>query len=94
MAVDTGAALLLVKTRLNRTGLQIQQLDDYLTARIESAIQELEEIGIHLNDSTADLMLVVDYAVWKYNNRDSGEEMPKWLRLTRRERWLHRGDSP
>ncbi len=87
MAVNGSMALDLVKSRLNRlpgdTGL-----DDYLTARIEAAEQELRRIGIVPTDSTEDLILVVDYAVWMYQNRDTPGGMPEWLRLRRRERWL------
>ena len=38
-----------------------------------------------------DLMLVVDMAVYQYQNRDSNAGMPEWLRLRRRERWLKEG---
>ena len=85
---ENDTALALVKARLNRlpsdTGL-----DPYLTARVSAAVQELARIGIRLNDSEDDLMLVVDYTVWSYQNRDSAGTMPEWLRLRRRERWLH-----
>ena len=83
--VDTEAALTLVKDRLNRLD---SRLDSYLLARINAAIDYLENAGIALTDSAGDLMLVVDVAVWQYQNRDSGAHMPEWLRLRRRERWL------
>ena len=83
--VDTEAALTLVKDRLNRLD---PRLDSYFRTRIKSAIDCLEDAGIALTDSAGDLMLVVDLAVWQYQNRDSAESMPKWLRLRRRERWL------
>lgn len=90
MAVETAQALTLVKSRLNR--LQTDStLDDYLSARIDAAKDELEATGITLTDSTADLMLVVDYTVWAYSNRDKPASMPDWLRLRRRERWLQEG---
>jgi len=88
-SIDNNQALALVKARLNRTSGDTS-LDDMLTARIEAAIGELESIGIVLTDSTADLMLVVDYTVWQYQSRDKGTGMPDWLRLRRRERWLNR----
>ena len=93
MAVDTTQALALVKTRLNRLPSDTL-LDGYFTARINSAIQELEGTGIHLTDSAEDLLLVVDYTVWQYQSRDSAAGMPDWLRLRRRERWVREGVSP
>lgn len=90
MAVNVTQALALVKTRLNR--LQTDTvLDPYFTARINAAIQELEGTGIRLTDSAEDLLLVVDYTVWAYQNRDSAAGMPDWLRLRRRERWIREG---
>ena len=49
---------------------------------------ELARAGIHLTESADDLMLLVDSAVWAYQNRDRNTGMPDWLRLRRRERWL------
>ena len=93
MAIDTNQALALVKTRLNR--LQTDTvLDPYFTARINAAAQELEGTGIRLTESAEDLMLVVDYTVWAYQNRDSAAGMPDWLRLRRRERWIREGVAP
>lgn len=87
MAVNETTALSLVKARLNRLQSDTS-LDEYLQARVTAAAQELQDIGIDLNNSTEDLMLVVDFTVWKYQNRDNPGAMPDWLRLTRRERWL------
>lgn len=81
-------ALRMVKARLNRLQKD-DTLDEYLLARIQGAAQELTRIGIKLDNSSDDLMLVVDYAVWQYQNRDAPGEMPPWLRLRRRERWIH-----
>lgn len=86
MAVNQETALSLVKARLNRLDAN---LDTYLTQRVAAAVEELTRIGIQLNDSTDDLMLVVDYTVWQYQNRDTPGAMPEWLRLRRRERWIH-----
>ena len=90
MALDMTAALGIVKARLNRLPSDTS-LDEYLSARIEAAANELTKIGITLDDSTDDLMLVVDTAVWQYSNRDKPGGMPDWLRLRRRERWLREG---
>lgn len=90
MAYNTEMVLGVVKVRLNRLPSD-KTLDDYLRRRIEGAAEELEGIGIHLREeSAADFMLLVDLTVWQYQNRDSGESMPKWLRAGRRERWLRK----
>jgi len=88
--VNKQTALQMVKTRLNRLQTDTS-LDDYLMARLDSAVQELEGTGISLTDSAEDLMLAVDYTVWKYQNRDAAGSMPDWLRLARRERWVRQG---
>ncbi|MBR2698445.1 MAG: hypothetical protein IKE76_07625 [Clostridia bacterium] len=80
----------LVKARLNRLPSDTT-LDGYLTARIMAAEQAIEATGIVLTASVADLMLVVDYTVWEYQNRDKPGSMPDWLRLRRRERWVQQG---
>ena len=87
MWVSTETALGLVKSRLNRMAADTS-LDDYFRQRIAAAVAELEGTGISLTGSPDDLMLVVDYTVWQYQNRDSAGAMPEWLRLRRRERWL------
>ena len=91
-AVDNTQALSLVKARLNRLSTDTT-LDTYLTARIMAAEQAIEATGIVLTASVADLMLVVDYTVWEYQNRDKPGSMPDWLRLRRRERWVRQGVS-
>ena len=89
MTIDKGTALSVVKSRLNRLAADTS-LDDYFSQRIDAAAAELEGIGISLSDSADDLMLLVDYTVWQYQNRDSAGGMPDWLRLRRRERWLRK----
>lgn len=90
--MDTTQALSLVKARLNRLQRDTT-LDAYFGARINAAIQELEGTGIRLKDTAEDLLMVVDYTVWAYQNRDSAAGMPDWLRLRRRERWVREGVS-
>lgn len=85
--IDMAQALSLMKARMNRLQSDTS-LDNYFDARLRSAMKELEGTGIHLTDSAEDLLLVVDYAVWAYQNRDNTGGMPDWLRLRRRERWL------
>jgi len=87
MAVNTTTALSLVKARLNRLASDTT-LDTYFQARIDAVIADLTATGIELDSSQRDLMLVVDMAVWDYQNRDHGSGMPEWLRLKRRERWI------
>lgn len=87
MAYDAQTALAMMKARLNRLPEDTSQ-DEYMTARIESAAGELERGGIALTQSMTDTMLLVDAAVWQYQNRDKAAGMPEWLRLRRRERWL------
>ena len=89
-AVNTTTALSMVKARLNRLASDTT-LDVYLNTRITAAINELEATGIILTASTDDLMLVVDYTVWEYQNRDKLGAMPDWLKLRRRERWIQQG---
>lgn len=88
MEYGTETVLGLVKSRLNRlksdTGL-----DEYLLTMIEAAKGELARTGITLRaESADDTMLLVDLAVWRYQNRDSANAMPPWLAQMRRERWL------
>ena len=88
MAMDINYTLPLMKARLNRLESDTS-LDEYLSSRIYAAEEYLNGIGIHLKeDSTEDLLLLVDVAVWQYQNRDKPGGMPDWLRLRRRERWL------
>lgn len=88
MAVDQSTALELVKARLNILQSNTS-LDSYLAARITAAEAELTNQGIDdLGFFNDDLLFVVDFAVWQYQNRDKPGGMPDWLRLKRRERWL------
>ena len=87
MAINVATALSLIKARLNRLESDTT-LDEYLTARLSAACAELEKTGITLDDGADDLMLAVDYTVWQYQNRDKPGNMPDWLRLRRRERWV------
>lgn len=93
MCFDVTVALQMVKARLNRLP-EDTSLDEYLTMRLEAVVQEYKELGIQLDPtSTYDTMLLVDEAVWQYQNRDKAAGMPDWLRLRRRERWLHQDDT-
>lgn len=87
MAYNAALALNLVKDRLNRMRVATQN-DEYLKTRIDAAAMRLGKNGIHLTESTDDLMLLVDMTVWEYQNRDKMTGMPQWLRDVRRERFL------
>ena len=87
MAYNPTLALNLVKDRLNRMRVATAD-DEYLKTRIDAAAKRLEKNGIHLMDTTDDLMLLVDMTVWEYQNRDKMTGMPEWLRMVRRERFL------
>lgn len=88
--INMTSALSLLKSRLNRLEGDTS-LDVTLTARLTETAEELTSIGIALDDSTRDMMLVVDYAAWKYQNRDKSGDMPQWLKRERFERWLESG---
>lgn len=78
--------LKILKARLNRLD---DLLDEYLSARIDSAIEELEHYGISLvSGDMRDLMLVVDLTAFEYSSRDKDGSQPDWLRLRIRERFL------
>ena len=94
MAVNQNIALNLVKARLTKLNVNVGQLDEYLMYRIDAPEQEINSmIPAPLTDSAADLMLVVDYAVYAYQNRDKAERMPEWLRYRLRCRFLQRGEG-
>lgn len=87
MAVNTEAALGLMKTRLNRLAADTS-LDIYYGKLIDAAQEKLTGMGISLTDSADDLLRVVNYAVWMYQNRDQSGAMPDWMRKDIKERWL------
>ncbi len=88
MAYTESTVLSIVKARLNRLASDTS-LDIYLKKRIEAADIELAGNGIKLVAGNADdEVLLADYVVWRYQNRDKNTGMPEWLRLARRERWL------
>lgn len=80
-------ALALMKTRLNRTPGETA-LDDYLMARLEAAEKTFAKQGIRLGDGMDDVLLLVDKAVFDYQNRDKQQGEPDWLRARRRGRWM------
>ncbi len=74
------SALELTKARI---GLSTTVRDLYLEKIIESIITELSEShGLSLkSDNSYHLMFVVDFADWRYSNRDSEKGMPRHLQF-------------
>lgn len=86
--MDRTTVLALVKSRMNRLQSDTS-LDSYLLTLIDAAEEELKRTGITLREESADdAFLLVNLAVWRYQNRDSTGAMPPWLAQYRRERWL------
>lgn len=73
-------ALDLIKARL---GITSTVRDTYLTAIINGVAKELEdEKGLVLDGANPyHLMFVVDFATWRYQNRDTMEAMPRHLQF-------------
>ena len=85
--------LKMVRARLNRmyAGGQYADtdgFDEYVRMRCSAAEDELLAMGIRLDGSPADIMLLADYVCWQYSNRDKGEDDPEWLRRRIRSRWI------
>lgn len=78
--MDPATILDLVKARLS---LSTDKRDTYLTVIISSVITELvDEKGLTLDaENNNQLMFVVDYASWRYMNRDSNAGMPRHLQF-------------
>jgi len=78
--MDVAVVLELVKARI---GLTSPVRDTYLQAIIDGVVSELEnEKGLSLNgDSPHHLMFVVDFATWRYQNRDTTGAMPRHLQF-------------
>ena len=88
--MDTATVLELVKARL---GLTSAVRDTYLTAIIDGIIRELEdEKGLALDGANPyHLMFVVDFASWRYKNRDTMEAMPRHLQFRLHNLMIHAG---
>lgn len=84
----TSLALPMLKTRLNRLSGDTALDETALLPRLRGGVLALKRNGIRLTDSTEDVCLLVDYAAWRYQNRDQPGEMPAWLKKLRCERFL------
>lgn len=91
--MDTSTVLELVKARL---GISTTVRDIYLIAIIDGVIKELEdEKGIVLDSTNPyHLMFVVDYATWRYQNRDSDGAMPRHLQFRLHNLIIHTSPIP
>lgn len=89
LSVQHGA-LDLIKARL---GITSSVRDTYLTAIVNGVVRELEdEKGLVLDGANPyHLMFVVDYATWRYQNRDSMEAMPRHLQFRLHNMMIHAG---
>ena len=78
--MNTETVLQLVKARL---GITTNVRDSYIEAIVQGVITELEdEKGLVLDGANPyHLMFVVDYATWRYQNRDSEGAMPRHLQF-------------
>ena len=81
-------ALSLMKTRLNRMPGE-SALDEYFVARLDAAEREMARQGIKLTDGMDDVLLLVNKAVFDYQNRDKMQGQPDWLKAKLRGRWLN-----
>ena len=88
--MDTATIISLVKARL---GITTVVRDVYLTAIIEGIIKELtDEEGLVLDGTNPyHLMFVVDFATWRYQNRDTMEAMPRHLQFRLHNMMIHAG---
>jgi len=88
--MDTEMILQLTKARI---GISSIARDSYISSIIESIIKELEdEKGILLSDTNANhKMFIVDYATWRYQNRDGDKGMPRNLKFRFNNIMIHNG---
>lgn len=62
-------------------GITTTAYDDRLTQYLQRAQADITREGITLTDSIDDSMLTQQYAAWMWHKRDTGEGMPRMLRL-------------
>lgn len=77
---EINTVLELVKARI---GITSNIRDEYLTKIIEGIKDELEnQQGLSIDlDSPHILMFLVDFATWRYQNRDTHDGMPRHLQF-------------
>lgn len=88
---STATVLSLVKTTL---GISTPAFDVAITNDINYARTELGNKGLILDETdptkgAADIQIVVMYATWLWNKRETGAEMPRMLSLAINDRFTH-----
>ena len=80
----------LVKARL---GISKNTRDTYIQAIIDGIVKELEEEkGLDIDLSNPyHLMFIVDYSVWRYQNRDDVKGLPRHLQYRLHSLIVHTG---
>lgn len=61
-------------------GIVSKAYDERLSARLQSAEEELGAMGITLENSARDRDLVIMYAAWLHRDRIEGKAMPRMLK--------------
>lgn len=61
-------------------GIVSKAYDERLSARLQSAEEELDAMGITLENTTRDRDLVIMYAAWLHRDRIEGKAMPRMLK--------------
>ena len=88
--METATVVSLVKARIGITGTV---RDTYLTAIVDGLVTELEdEKGLVLEGANPyHLIFVVDFATWRYQNRDKDGPMPRHLQYRLHNLMIHAG---
>lgn len=88
--MDVALITSLIKERL---GIKTNVRDSYITAIANSIITELEdEKGLVLDSANlSHIMFIVDYAAWRYENRNSDKGMPRHLQFRLHNLIIHAG---
>lgn len=88
--MDVNVVVPLVKARL---GISTTVRDTYLTAIVDGLLKELaDEQNLLLDDGNPyHLMFVVDFATWRYQNRDVPDSMPRHLQFRLHNLMIHAG---
>lgn len=70
-------------------GITSTARDDYFGNLINSCIKELEAKGIPSNENDAEyMMLVSDYAAWRYRKREENTGLPANIKMRIRDRQI------
>ena len=82
----------LIKSRL---GITSNVRDSYITAIANGVKSELEdEKGLVIDLTNPNIMMfIVDYATWRYQNKDSNEAMPRHLQFRLHNLIIHVGSN-